>query len=290
MKPIKKSMRGILSAFLAFIAVQSACLADFATPFVEINNQKGEVSESYGYLVAVDSDPGTNYLAIVTTDTLQHIVLHATARPRVVEPSDLGRWIRFEAQITQTGNADNPPRLEILRTSEAKKAHPWSKSSNGLQCRLGPVTQEAKPWNGNIRDLPISVTYELRNVGDVPVRFLPWFTPLETPLLSNVFHVENATGEGTGYVGILAKRMPPTREAFITIEAGQTVTNRVDLPYDFSNPGTYRISAPLSQPSPGNLHFYYGEDSPDIALNPDHVWTGTLESNEITVEIVPTRQ
>ena len=103
MKPIKKSMRGILSAFLAFIAVQSACLADFATPFVEINNQKGEVSESYGYLVAVDSDPGTNYLAIVTTDTLQHIVLHATARPRVVEPSDLGRWIRFEAQITQTG-------------------------------------------------------------------------------------------------------------------------------------------------------------------------------------------
>ncbi len=28
----------------------------------------------------------------------------------------------------------------------------------------------------------------------------------------------------------------------------------------------------------------------DIALNPDHVWTGTLESNEITLEIVPTRQ
>lgn len=73
----------------------------------------------------------------------------------------------------------------------------------------------------------------------------------------------------------------------MTIEAGQTVTNRVELPYDFSKPGTYRISAPLSQPSPGNLRFYYGDDSPDIAKNPDHVWTGTLESNEITVEIVP---
>ena len=57
--PVHRIHKGtILKAILlvCLFAIPAVCPADFATPFVEINNQAGEVSESFGYLASMNPD------------------------------------------------------------------------------------------------------------------------------------------------------------------------------------------------------------------------------------------
>lgn len=172
-----------------------------------------------------------------------------------------------------------------LGTNAAETA--WGKLSNGLQCRLLPARQTAPPSTGDLlRDISVYVTYELRNVGSKPVKFLPWYCPPDWG--SSNFHVVDQDGNSAPYVGLLAKRFLPTAERYITIQPGQTLSNRVEMQYDFSKPGSYRIAAVKTEPGPTFLlQNYYGGVPSKMAENPDNVWIGELESNEVQANIVP---
>ena len=66
----------------AILLLTNVLEADFATPFVEVNNKVGDISEVYGYVIALSPniEKCTHFLVIVTTDCMQHVVINATAK------------------------------------------------------------------------------------------------------------------------------------------------------------------------------------------------------------------
>jgi hypothetical protein len=93
-----------------------SCHADFATPFVEINNRVGDVSTSHGYVMTSGSEINPRFFVMVMSDTMQPVVLWATAKQGVVKESLLGREIVIKAVVTKAGSRTTKPELEILST------------------------------------------------------------------------------------------------------------------------------------------------------------------------------
>jgi general secretion pathway protein G len=102
-------------------------MADFATPFVEINNKVGDVSEAHGYVVALGHEVENcdYYLVVVTTDTREHVVLDATADKNVVKEALLGRPVLIKAKVvdrTQDPRTKRVlPKLHILSLKSSAK-------------------------------------------------------------------------------------------------------------------------------------------------------------------------
>lgn len=86
------------------------------------------------------------------------------------------------------------------------------------------------------------VLFYLENVGDAPLVYLPWNTPLEGELTADVFDV-SIDGVSLDYQGILIKRVAPTESDYKTLEAGHSREVIVDLSasYDMSATGSYLI-------------------------------------------------
>ncbi len=181
-----------------------------------------------------------------------------------------------------------PVEIEILPSKgTANKEPAWGKAANGLQCRLLPVTQEAEPSTGDLGDMTVYLTYEVRNVTDKEVRFLPRYCPLEG-MLGYSFHVVDRVGKTISLAFGHGEYAAPTPESFVTISPGQTLSRRVGLQYDFTKPGPYRITTTKTDRQ-DILRYYYPNDPAKAAANPDKVWTGELISNEVTVTIVPSK-
>ena len=100
--------------FGCFFISLSPCVADFGTPFVEIDNKIGDVSVSHARVVALGPDMRSRFLVIVMNDQCKPVVLWATAKSGVVKESLLGREIRIRAKVTKARSATNKPELEIL--------------------------------------------------------------------------------------------------------------------------------------------------------------------------------
>ena len=102
-------------------------LADFATPFVEINNKVGDVSEGHGYVVALGHkvESCKHFLVVVTTDCEEHIVLEATADNNVVKEPLLGRPVIIKAEVVDRKEDPKTKRatvkLKILSVKSSKK-------------------------------------------------------------------------------------------------------------------------------------------------------------------------
>ena len=169
----------------------------------------------------------------------------------------------------------------------------WGPVSNGLQCRLLPLEQAVEVVEGaKAEDVRVFVTYELRNVGKKAVKFLPRFTPLGGAY-SRPFKVVGPDGKRAGFCGEWKKFPKPKPEDFITIQSGQRLTRRVRVPYELARPGAYRISTTTTRrgaPDGGEIVAYYGGDIEKATKNPDNVWTGTLTSNTVTVNVVRARE
>ena len=128
----KRMLRSTLSGILfvaAILLIARGALADFATPFVEINNKVGDVSEAHGYVVALGHkvEECTYYLVIVTDDCMEHIVIESTADKNVVKEPLLGRPVIIRAEVTDRKEDPETKRvivqLKILsvRSSEKQK-------------------------------------------------------------------------------------------------------------------------------------------------------------------------
>jgi hypothetical protein len=88
----------------------------------------------------------------------------------------------------------------------------------------------------------VKLTFSLTNHADEPVYLLKWFTPLEG-IGGDIFRISR-DGQLVPYQGILASRSDPAPDAYVLLEAGETVSAEVDLAqaYDFSQAGTYTIA------------------------------------------------
>jgi hypothetical protein len=88
----------------------------------------------------------------------------------------------------------------------------------------------------------VKLNFSLTNNSDEPVYLLKWFTPLEG-IGGDIFRIRR-DGQLVPYQGILASRSDPTPDAYVFLEAGETVSAEVDLAeaYDFSDDGTYTIT------------------------------------------------
>jgi len=92
----------LLAVFTLVIHFPKPAVADFATPFVGIHNQVGDVSKARGYVVALSQEENPkHYLVIVTTDTMNHVVIRATAAKNAVPSDLLGRPVIVEGKITK---------------------------------------------------------------------------------------------------------------------------------------------------------------------------------------------
>jgi hypothetical protein len=108
------------------VAVPSGtrALADFATPFADINNEVGDISEGHGYVVALGHENAKHFLVIVMTDTLEHVVVRATADEGVVKEPLLGRPAIIKAEVVdrrQDTDGRVTVRLKVLSVSSSKK-------------------------------------------------------------------------------------------------------------------------------------------------------------------------
>lgn len=107
--------------FGSLFILLSACFADFATPFVDVNNELGDISEARARVAALGPTMASPFLVIIMNDELQPVVLWAKAKKGVIRQSLLGREIRIKAVITKTGTASANPEVEILQAKPLKE-------------------------------------------------------------------------------------------------------------------------------------------------------------------------
>ena len=141
----------------------------------------------------------------------------------------------------------------------------------------------ALPEGAEPEDVGVYVTYELLNVGKQAIRLLGANAPLASD--SSGFDVSRPDGEKVRFWGALRSGPPQGRDNFLALAAGQTVVRRVRLCHDFTQPGLYMVSIPITWEQDYTFGKYYRADPDGARANPDNVWTGTLKSNTVTVKV-----
>lgn len=93
-----------------------------------------------------------------------------------------------------------------------------------------------------VLNAPIMLSFEVKNTSDKPYTFLPWQTPLEKRLTSNCMQV-TLNGTPISYSGIMVKRMPPTQKDSLTLLAGESSSEKINLleGYRLLEKGKYKI-------------------------------------------------
>ena len=85
---------------MALVAGLHLARADMATPFVEINNKVGDVSESHGYVLANEGDD-EHFMVLVRNDSGQFLAIQATAEKGAVPTGAIGRFAVIKAEVTK---------------------------------------------------------------------------------------------------------------------------------------------------------------------------------------------
>jgi hypothetical protein len=100
------------AAILLFTNVSKA---DFATPFTEINNKVGDISEAHGYVAAKDpnAEDGTYFWVMVMDDCGRRVVINATAKKNVVTRSLLDKEVTIKAKVVSRKKNAKTQKMEI---------------------------------------------------------------------------------------------------------------------------------------------------------------------------------
>ncbi len=90
---------------------------------------------------------------------------------------------------------------------------------------------------------PVSLRFELTNVGKTDCYVLTWFTPLEG-INSDCLSIKRNGKTKVSYDGPILKRGTPEARDFLIIRAGQTIAADVDVSesYDVSRPADYQVA------------------------------------------------
>lgn len=117
----------------------------------------------------------------------------------------------------------------------------FSVSADELPAGLEVSIQALKKTYLSNDALRVKVTYS--NVSDRDIKFLVWGSALE-PQMTHEFLSIEVDGQPVPYIGIHAKRLPPTAAAYRLIRAGESVSGEVDVgrSYDIKSKGLYGVS------------------------------------------------
>ncbi len=120
--------------------------------------------------------------------------------------------------------------------------------------------------------------FALVNRSDRTVYIFRRYTPLEG-LLGDIFRVAR-NGEALDYVGSVVRRRAPTREDYVAIEPGDSLSAEVEISqvYDFSKSGEYKVAFDSRI-----RDFSWQEES--LPTNPDAHVPVDLSCNEITLVV-----
>lgn len=126
----------------------------------------------------------------------------------------------------------------------------------------------------------VNLTFILKNTSDTPLYILNWYTPLEG-IGGEIFQV-TFKDKPLLYDGILASRTPPTADAYVLLNPGESVSAVVDLAgaFDFSKAGRYHIRFL----SPRNSHIARSEA--DMAATMEELVPVDIPSNEVFIDLV----
>ncbi len=88
----------------------------------------------------------------------------------------------------------------------------------------------------------ISLTLEIKNIGQESFTYLPWGTPIENGFTNDCLDVKH-DGVPVDYIGIMVKRRPPEKEDYITLHPLEISTGVVNIldGYPLTDPGTYTV-------------------------------------------------
>jgi len=162
--------------------------------------------------------------------------------------------------------------------------------ATAMGCRSAPAGEEASapatdlqaridaPSSVTVGE-PVRVTFTVTNTADTTRYLLKWYTPLEG-IAGEIFRVER-DGQPVPYEGILATRIAPSADAYVTLEPGGAASTEIDLAtaYDFSYTGTVTIQ--FISPRISHVAGSEAEMATSLdALGPVHI-----PCNTVTVEI-----
>jgi hypothetical protein len=154
------------------------------------------------------------------------------------------------------------------------ESQPVDNLSTGVKLEAELQVPASLP-NGDV----VKLNFSLANHSDRPVYLLKWFTPLEG-IGGDIFRVRR-DGQLVPYQGILASRSDPAPDAYVFLEAGETVSAEVDLAkaYDFSQDGTYTITFISPRIS------YLAETEAEMARTLEALGPVEIPANEVAVNI-----
>lgn len=146
-----------------------------------------------------------------------------------IERSLLGiaLFAAFGSAMTCSGNSGSAPSAADQNASE----------NAALVCRLS--VPERIPAEG-----ALPLRFEIENRGRRALWVLRWNTPFD-PLMGDVFGIsaEAASEDALSFVGPMVKRGDPSREEYLEIPAGKTLSTEIDLraSYEFRGAGRYEV-------------------------------------------------
>lgn len=110
----------------------------------------------------------------------------------------------------------------------------------GMSLQLSLSVDQAELLTGKVILEP-----KLSNFTQANVVFLPWNTPFEPSLNGDFFKITHLVGalQPLEYQGLMVKRAAPQTEDYLLIEAGGSLTNRLDITksYTFCNGVDYKL-------------------------------------------------
>lgn len=89
---------------------------------------------------------------------------------------------------------------------------------------------------------PIEISMKATNKKNTSISFLPWGTPIENGLSTNCFRVQ-LNNEALPYVGIMVKRIAPTKKDYITLNYKESISGKINIleGYKMNKKGIYTI-------------------------------------------------
>ena len=120
-------------------------------------------------------------------------------------------------------------------SAHCTKAAVPNANAQPLECRLEPVTPLTAGGN-------VAVRFRLTNRTNAPLWILRWNTPFEG-WRGTLFTLSH-DGAEIPYQGPMVKRGDPSREEYVEIPAGESVSATVDLSevYEIKKPGLYEAT------------------------------------------------
>ena len=127
------------------------------------------------------------------------------------------------------------------------------------------------------KEAVFSVTGEIQNISEQDRLFYD-FEVTGTP----TYHLTGPDGEPIEIAYRISDPAPPTKESFVLIKAGESLPKHFDVSFwtgDAVAPGTYTLSMDYKV----WMNSYF--DTETSARVDVDAWTGTLHSNEVTIDV-----